>query len=71
MADSCQCMTKTTAILWGDWPPTNLKKKEYIYLLGCAGSSLQHSGSFSCGMGGLVSQLQGQTPALGAQSLSN
>ena len=26
MADSCQCMTKPTAILWNGWPPTNKNK---------------------------------------------
>ena len=26
MADSCQCMTKPTAMLLGDWPPTNENK---------------------------------------------
>ena len=28
MADSCQCMTEATAILWGGWPPTDKKKKK-------------------------------------------
>ena len=22
-ADACQCMTKTTTVLWGNWPPIN------------------------------------------------
>ena len=26
MADSCQCMTKPTAMLWNGWPPTNETK---------------------------------------------
>ena len=26
MADSFQCMTKTTAMLWSDWPSTNKNK---------------------------------------------
>ena len=26
MADSCQCMTKPTAMLWNGWPPTNKNK---------------------------------------------
>ena len=26
MADSCQCMTKRTAMLWNGWPPTNKNK---------------------------------------------
>ena len=30
MADSCQCMTEATAILWGGWPPTDKKKKKKI-----------------------------------------
>ena len=32
MGDSCQCMTKPTAMLWSNWPPTNKnkwKKKNY------------------------------------------
>ena len=28
MPDSFQCMTKPTTMLWGDWPPTNKKKKK-------------------------------------------
>ena len=31
MADSCWCVTGTTAMLWSDWPPTSenkLKKKK-------------------------------------------
>ena len=28
MADSCQCMTKTTTIFWSNWPPTNKDKKK-------------------------------------------
>ena len=28
MADSCQCMTKPTTMLWSDWPPTCKKKKK-------------------------------------------
>ena len=34
MADSCQCMTKPTTVLWSDWPPTSKmnegKKKDYF-----------------------------------------
>ena len=30
MADSCQCMTETTTVLWGDWPPTNKNKQTNI-----------------------------------------
>ena len=26
MADSCQCVTKLTAMLWSDWPPTSENK---------------------------------------------
>ena len=26
MTDSCQCMTKTTTVLWGNWPPINKNK---------------------------------------------
>ena len=26
MADSCECMTKPTAMLWNVWPPTNKNK---------------------------------------------
>ena len=26
MADSCQCVTGTTTILWGGWPPTGKDK---------------------------------------------
>ena len=26
MAGSCQCVTRTTAILWGGWPPTSEDK---------------------------------------------
>ena len=47
--------------------------KKYIYLLGCAGSSLQHEGSFSCGMWNLVPWpgFEPGPPVLGAQSLSH
>ena len=32
MADSCWCVTKATAMLWSDWPPTN-KNKEKIRII--------------------------------------
>ena len=28
MADSCQCMTRTTTILWSKWPPTGKNKSK-------------------------------------------
>ena len=33
MADSCECMTKPTAMLWNVWPPTNKNKWKKKLLL--------------------------------------
>ena len=36
MADSCQCMTKPSEMLWSNWPPTNKNKWKEKKIVGFA-----------------------------------
>ena len=51
MGDSCQCMTKPTAMLWSNWPPTNKnkwKKKKRARTCTVQTHVVQWSTIFSC-----------------------
>ena len=57
MADSCECMAKTTTILSGNWPPIKINiflKKLFNVSNGFLGSSAGKESTYNAGDPGLI-----------------